>query len=156
LPGMHRKRELRPGERTMVLTRRNVFVKDWLFVVLLVTALGVTASMLVSYRSQPAAEEVDDTAQHALTEGDPSQDDALNAPQAGVVRATELRTEPAGAEVIVSGAVVGNTPVRVARESADVEYTLRLAGYEPQLVRVGANSPATIKVTLQPKAPTAR
>jgi hypothetical protein len=42
--------------------------------------------------------------------------------------------------------------VRVARGDADVEYTLRMPGYEPQLVRVGANSPATIHVTLQPKA----
>jgi hypothetical protein len=51
--------------------------------------------------------------------------------------------------------VVGNTPVRVARGDGDVEYTLRMPGYEPQLVRVGANSPATIHVTLQPKAATA-
>src|SRR5262249_25524564 len=73
-PPLPRKRELRPGERTMVMSRRSVIVKDWLFVVLLVTALGVTASMLVSYRNQPSADagEEDTTTENALTEGEPA------------------------------------------------------------------------------------
>lgn len=155
-PPLPRKRELRPGERTMVMSRRSVIVKDWLFVVLLVTALGVTASMLVSYRNQPSAEggEEDTTSENALTEGeevDPLNPPAEQKPAPAVApRATELRSEPAGAEVVVSGAVVGNTPVRVPRESSDVEYTLRLNGFEPALVRVGSNSPATIHVSLRP------
>jgi hypothetical protein len=150
------RRHSRPGERTMILTRRaHVATKDWMFVGLLVAALGVTASMLWSYRNQgneAASEEPTGatTVEHAMTAEDNSATEAPAA--ASAVRATELRSDPVGAEVVASGAVVGNTPVRVARGDGYTEYTLRMPGYEPQLVRVSANSPATIHVTLQPKA----
>jgi hypothetical protein len=156
------RRHSRPGERTMILSRRtHVATKDWMFVGLLVAALGVTASMLWSYRNQSGAEAASEqpgddtgatTVEHAMTEDDNANPASTAQATSGAVRATELRSEPLGAEVVASGAVVGNTPVRVARGDADVEYTLRMPGYEPQLVRVGANSPATIHVTLQPKA----
>jgi len=43
--------------------------------------------------------------------------------------------------------------VRVARSDRDVDYTLRFPGYEPQVVRVGAQSPPAIAVTLRHSAP---
>lgn len=157
------RRHPRPGERTMILTRRaHVATKDWMFVGLLVAALGVTASMLWSYRNQgteAASHDESDgagatTVEHAMTAEDNGANEATTTAQAASanVRATELRSDPVGAEVVASGAVVGNTPVRVSRGDGGSEYTLRMPGYEPQLVRVSANSPATIHVTLQPKA----
>ncbi|MET0388179.1 MAG: PEGA domain-containing protein [Polyangiales bacterium] len=157
-----RRRELRPGERTLILTRRKSTKRDWLFVVLLVGALGVTASMLLSYRGQDG-ELGEETTSDAASEDmvapfdEQPQQPQQPAPQQAAqpaaetssgVKATELRSEPAGAEVAVNGAVVGNTPVRVARSDNDVDYTLRMPGYEPQVVRVGSQSPGSIAVTL--------
>jgi len=122
-------------------------------VVLVVGALGVTASMLLSYRN--TGEGDGESAEAVPEEEEQPEDTALQAASAepaaanSGVRATELRSEPAGAEVVVNGAVVGNTPVRVARASSDVDYTLRLPGYESKVVRVGSQSPATIAVTLR-------
>jgi hypothetical protein len=62
---------------------------------------------------------------------------------------------PAGAEVIAGNAVVGSTPVRVARGSTDMNYVLRLPGHESKTVRVGPHSPASILVELGPLAPAA-
>ena len=158
-PGLPRKRPLRPGERTMVMSKRRSGRKDWLFVVLVVGALGVTASMLLSYRgTDPEAAEGEVAEGEAPPEEEPvAEDTALQAasqdptpqPASSGVRATELRSEPAGAEVVVNGAVIGNTPVRVARSGSDVDYTLRLPGFESMVVRVGAQSPASISVTLR-------
>ena len=121
--------------------------------VLVVGALGVIASMLLSYRSSGDGE----SAEAAPEEEEPTEDTAMQAasaepaqPASSGVRATELRSEPVGAEVVVNGAVVGNTPVRVARSDSDVDYTLRLPGYESKVVRVGSQSPASIAVTLRP------
>lgn len=75
----------------------------------------------------------------------PGQESSVSA---STVLATELRSVPSGAEVWAGGAVVGNTPVRVARDSAEIEYTIRLPGREPQVVRVGPRSPSTITAAL--------
>jgi len=74
---------------------------------------------------------------------------------ANSVQATELKSQPAGAEVLVGNAVVGSTPVRVARGSTDLVYVLRLAGHESKVVRVGPNSPPSILVQLGPLVPAA-
>lgn len=166
-PPIQRKRPLRPGERTMILTKRSSGRKDWLFVMLVVGALGVTASMLLAYHNQsgsdsegaeaaaPEEEEQEtpeDTATQAASTAPAQQPQQAQAQPAssGGIRATELRSDPVGAEVVVNGAVVGNTPVRVACSDTDVDYTLRLPGYESKIVRVGSQSPATISVTLRP------
>jgi hypothetical protein len=165
-PSLPRKRPLRPGQQTMILSKRRSGRKDWLFVALVVGALGVTASMLFAYQNhsesdgaenaegagaeeeqESAQEAPDDTAMQAAS-AEPEQPAS-----AGSVRATELRSDPVGAEVVVNGAVVGNTPVRVARAGSDVDYTLRLPGYESKVVRVGSQSPATISVTLRANTP---
>ena len=149
----------------MILSKRRSGRKDWLFVVLVVGALGVTASMLFAYQNHSSGDG-SESAEGAATEEEqepeaPAEDTTRQAASAqpaqpastGGVRATELRSDPVGAEVVVNGAVVGNTPVRVARADSDVDYTLRLPGYESKIVRVGAQSPATISVTLRPNTP---
>jgi hypothetical protein len=182
------RRPPRPGERTLIMSRRpkKGSKRDWVFVVLLVAALGLTASMFLSQQA-PAEEVVDasayDDPQYQEESQDPfaqttlrpwnrksqdqdkekpnSQSDtsALTAHAPGVaaagVQATELRSMPAGAEVIAGNAVVGSTPVRVARGSTDMNYVLRLPGHESKTVRVGPHSPASILVELGPLAPAA-
>jgi hypothetical protein len=187
--GNRPRRPRRPGERTLIMTRRTKkgSKRDWVFVVLLVAALGLTASMFLS--QQAPAEEIVDAAAY---EEDPQYQDEAQDPFApttlrpwaekdkatpprqsdtnaltareptvaanGVhgVQATELRSLPAGAEVVAGNAVVGSTPVRVARGSADMVYVLRLPGHESKVVRVGPNSPATIMVELGSLTPAAQ
>jgi hypothetical protein len=143
-------RKARVGDRTMIVKRGGIPTRDWIFVGLLVCALGVTASMLFSYRGQQEQvaedEEGETTEQQAITAHEPTA--AVPASAASI--ATQLMSTPSGAEVVVGGAVVGNTPVRVARTDVDTDYTVRLAGYEPQVVRVNAVSPPTVLVALKP------
>jgi hypothetical protein len=141
----------RPDARTMVL-KHGAPPRDWLFVGLLVCALVVTASLLFSYRSQQASEDESAseaaTSENAITAQEQETEKQAARPSTRVV-ATELLSNPSGAEVVVAGAVVGNTPVRVARGDQDTDYLVRMSGYEPQLVRVNAGSPPSIVVTLK-------
>jgi hypothetical protein len=145
----HSRRSPRPGDRT-VITRRGVSKRDWLFMGLLVAALGVTASMLLSYQSSGTVEgpALDATnVEHAVNAAaDPPAAAADGVP----TNVTEIISNPPSAEVLFGGAVIGNTPVRVARADFDADYLVRLNGHDPQLVRVSANSPATIVVSLKP------
>jgi hypothetical protein len=173
------RRARRPGERTLIMTRRpkkSGSKRDWVFVVMLVAALGLTASMFLS-RQAPAEEVVDTTAyddpqyedeQQPESFGttlqpykakpaphDPAADKPNPAPaqtessiSASTIQATELRSLPSGAEVIAGDAVVGSTPVRVARGNVEMMYTLRMPGHQPKIVRVGPQSPASIMVEL--------
>ena len=184
--GNRPRRPRRPGERTLIMTARNKkggSKRDWVFVVLLVAALGLTASMFLSQQT-PAEEVVDASAYEDDSQAQPDEQDpfaqttlrpwkgqgqaqaaaqkqsdtnALTArepaPSANTVQATELRTQPSGAEVLAGDAVVGSTPVRVARGSTDMVYVLRLAGHESKVVRVGPHSPASILVELGRLAP---
>ncbi|HET8940280.1 MAG TPA: hypothetical protein VFN67_42860 [Polyangiales bacterium] len=174
--GNRPRRPRRPGERTLIMTARKKSgsKRDWVFVVLLVAALGLTASMFLSQQS-PAEEVVDAAAYEDDPQAQPDEQDpfaqttlrpwkgqaadqkqsdtnALTAhepsPAANTIQATELRTQPSGAEVLAGDAVVGSTPVRVARGSTDMVYVLRLAGHESKVVRVGPHSPASILVEL--------
>jgi hypothetical protein len=177
------RRPRRPGERTLIMQRKvkTGSKRDWVFVVLLVAALGLTASMFLSQQT-PAEEVVDASAyddpqeegldpfapttlkpwhERDKANGVPDQREsdtsALTAREpsaaANSVQATELKSQPAGAEVLVGNAVVGSTPVRVARGSTDMVYVLRLAGHESKVVRVGPNSPPSILVQLGPLMP---
>lgn len=181
------RRPPRPGERTLIMSRKvkHGSKRDWVFVVLLVAALGLTASMFLS--QQAPAEEVvdasayDDDPQYQDEAQDPfapttlrpwnagdkdktvpgqrqSDTSALTAREpssANSIQATELRTQPSGAEVLAGNAVVGSTPVRVARGSTDMVYLLRLPGHESKIVRVGPHSQPTILVELAPLTPSA-
>ena len=59
-------------------------------------------------------------------------------------------SEPAHAEIVIGGAVIGNTPAQIVRGDKDADYLLRKPGYEPQLVRVTPRSPKRISITLHP------
>jgi hypothetical protein len=146
------RRAPRPGDRT-VITRRGGAKRDWLFMGLFVAALGTTAAMLLSYQSGGTVEgaALDATnVEHAVN----AAADAPATTADGVLPAnvTEIVSNPPSAEVLFGGAVIGNTPVRVARADFDAEYLVRLNGHDPQLVRVSANSPAKIVVSLKPVA----
>ena len=65
---------------------------------------------------------------------------------------TELASSPPGAEVVLSGAVVANTPARIKRGSYEADYLVRLPGYQSQLIRIGPASPGQVTVHLLPLA----
>jgi hypothetical protein len=178
------RRARRPGERTLIMTRRDKkrsSKRDWMFVVMLVAALGLTASMFLS-RQAPADEVVDTSAYDDTqaqsddeqqpdtfatrlapykakpapadkpTSGAPAQTGQSAQTESSIsassIQATELRSLPSGAEVVAGDAVVGSTPVRVARGSMEMTYTLRMPGHTPKVVRVGPQSPPSIMVEL--------
>lgn len=64
---------------------------------------------------------------------------------------TLISTEPSGAELLVGGAVIGNTPLEVRRPGQGEElYLLRLRGFEPQMVKVSRHSREAMHITLAP------
>lgn len=66
---------------------------------------------------------------------------------------TLIATEPSGAELLQSGAVLGNTPLRVPRPaSGDATFLVRMHGFESELVRLTPQSNPAIRVTLRPAA----
>jgi hypothetical protein len=71
-------------------------------------------------------------------------------PQDGEVRTVEIRSDPIGAQVLVQGAIVGNTPVAIpvpeAGQTREVE--LRQQGYVREVVRLMHDSPPSISVPL--------
>jgi len=68
--------------------------------------------------------------------------------------ATEFVTNPPGAEIVLRGALIANTPARITRPPYESLYLVRLHGYQPQLVALSMHSPDTIHIDLQPIAPT--
>lgn len=66
--------------------------------------------------------------------------------------ATEIVTNPPGAEIVLRGALVANSPARIVRPPYESLYLLRLRGYQPQLVALSMHSPDTIRIDLQPIA----
>lgn len=86
----------------------------------------------------------------AATTAQPAPAPAAAAPQpsAAAEKTTAIITDPPEAELLLGGAVVGNTPAKVTRSALTTDYLLRKVGYEPQVVRVSPNSPDTITVTL--------
>ena len=81
-------------------------------------------------------------------------DTSTSAAHAAAGNATVIATEPSGAELLLDGAVVGNTPlevVRPARGSGEHTYVLRLRGFTQELVRLNAESQPAIRVTLTPE-----
>jgi len=69
--------------------------------------------------------------------------------------ATVIATEPSGAELLLDGAVVGNTPLEVARPprgQGEHTYVVRLRGFTQELIRLNSESQAAIRVTLSPES----
>jgi hypothetical protein len=76
---------------------------------------------------------------------------------------TLIATEPTGAELLLDRAVIGNTPLEVARPSqGESLYIIRLRGFEQQMVRITSTTHDAIHITLTaapeppPPAPPAR
>jgi hypothetical protein len=64
---------------------------------------------------------------------------------------TLIATEPTGAELLLGGAVIGNTPLEVARPSeGESLYIIRLRGFEQQMVRITSATHEAMHITLQP------
>jgi hypothetical protein len=151
--------------------------REWMFIGLLLCASAATLYSLLVDDVTPAVEEDLEAAtnvEHVVTpaNGDlaaapsgaqpspgadpkaavPAAPPAPTAPPpqpvAAVEKMTEIITDPPEAELLLGGAVVGNTPAKVGRSQLTTDYLLRKAGYEPQVVRVSPTSPDTITVTL--------
>ena len=80
-------------------------------------------------------------------------DTSTSAAQAATGTSTVIATEPSGAELLLDGAVVGNTPLEVVRPvqgQGEHTYTVRLRGFNQELVRLRPDSQPAIRVTLTP------
>jgi hypothetical protein len=139
------------AEREERRSRRNGIV--FLVVLGLLVVGGITAYVIDSSADVIRVQE-EHSSQAAPALGAKAQL-AKAAPRAPVVHegpTTLISTQPPGAEVLLGGAVLGNTPVEVERPSADELFLVRLTGYEPQLVRLTPGSRDAIHVTLAPLA----
>jgi hypothetical protein len=114
----------------------------WLLAAALAVAMVAAATFWVKQRTTDA------NAVRSI----PISNAAPNAPAATSGPPTTLiATEPSGAELLLGGAVLGNTPVVVARpQQGDETYFLRMRGFESQLVRVSPHSGSAIRVMLLP------
>jgi hypothetical protein len=63
---------------------------------------------------------------------------------------TLIESMPPGAEIVVRGAVIANTPARIQLSSYESEYLLRKDGYQPELIRIDPTSPERIQIHLRP------
>jgi serine/threonine protein kinase len=62
----------------------------------------------------------------------------------------QLDSVPSGAALVMDGAIVGKTPAEFPRPEAGLrEVELRLDGYQREVVRIAADSPAALSVTLK-------
>jgi hypothetical protein len=137
--------------------------KEWMFIGLLAIASAATLySLLIDDVTSSIESDTEATTsvapEHVVTPAplpDPS-DKQPNAPSpppsaAATSGVTEIVSEPTHAEIVLGGAVIGNTPAQVVRGDKDADYLLRKPGYEPQLVRVSPHSPKSITITLHAK-----
>lgn len=143
----------------------SLSTKEWLFIGLLTVASAATLySLLIDDATSPLEEDVGAATgvapEHVVTPAplpDPTSGrNVPGSPGASQTAAagrnlTEIVSEPAHAEIVLGGAVIGNTPASVVRGEKDADYLLRKPGYEPQLVRVSPHSPRSITITLHAK-----
>jgi hypothetical protein len=140
----------------------SLSTREWLFIALLACASAATLYSLLIDDVRSVEEETDAAtgaaAEHVVTPApvpEPAERTETKAAPATAAAAssntTEIISEPSEAEIVVGGAVIGNTPARVVRGAQDADYLLRKQGFEPQLVRVTPHSPKTITITLHAK-----
>jgi hypothetical protein len=158
-------RETLPG--SMPIRIPALTMREWLFIGLLACASAATLySLLIDDVTRPVEDDADAAAAVApehIVRPAPLQEQRAVKPSPAVPAAaatssaakaanlTEIASEPAQAEIVVGGAVIGNTPAQVVRGDTDADYLLRKPGYEPQLVRVTPHSPKLITITLHAK-----
>jgi hypothetical protein len=143
----------------------SLSTKEWLFIGLLAVASAATLySLLIDDVTSPLEEDAGAATgvapEHVVTPAPlpnpakanaPSSPAPAPQPSAATRNVTEIVSEPAHAEIVLGGAVIGNTPAQVVRGEKDADYLLRKPGYEPQLVRVSPHSPRSITITLHAK-----
>jgi hypothetical protein len=156
-------RETLPGSAPVRVPALST--REWLFIGLLACASAATLySLLIDDVTTPVEEDAEAATaavpEHVVKPAplpEPGKVDSkpgaqqAAAPAAASANLTEIVSEPARAEIVVGGAVIGNTPAQVPRGDKDADYLLRKQGYEPQLVRVTPHSPKSITITLHPK-----
>ncbi|MEC7526209.1 MAG: serine/threonine-protein kinase [Myxococcota bacterium] len=75
-------------------------------------------------------------------------------PTAPEVATIEISSDPVGAEVLLDGVMLGNTPLRVERPTDGTrEVTLRLRGHQTTPVQISPQSGDALSITLEPDAP---
>jgi serine/threonine-protein kinase len=68
------------------------------------------------------------------------------------IQTIAITSEPSGAEVLLEGVMVGNTPVSVPRPASGTQsVTLRLRGHEEKIVQISPQSGETLTLTLDPE-----
>jgi hypothetical protein len=134
--------------------------REWLFIGLLACASAATLYSLLVDDVTPSVEEDTDAAttiEHVVTPAEPPTDKSDKTdpkPSAAVPsNTTQIVSDPPHAELVLGGAVIGNTPAQVVRGPKDADYLLRKQGYESQLVRVTPHSGSSISITLRAKQP---
>lgn len=122
----------------------KTFFSDWstgrvLLAMAGATGMAILGIILATTPSQITAATPDPAAAHTVA---PAPFDARPS--------TKIITSPTGAEIILRGALVANSPAPVPRPAYESLYLVRLHGYQPQLVSLSPSSPVEIHITLQP------
>jgi hypothetical protein len=136
----------------------NVSRRKWLRGAIGIGFIALSAPVIFWLFSMPDRQllAVPVTTHNAATSPQPP---AAPAPQSeAAIKSVELArpmtlvsTEPSGAEMLMGGAVIGNTPLEVTRPAQGEElYLLRLRGFESQMVKLTAQSRDTMHITLLP------
>jgi hypothetical protein len=67
------------------------------------------------------------------------------------VPTVSIVSEPDGAEVLLDGVMVGNTPVQLPRPATGTQtVTLRLRGHQESTVQISPQTGDTVSLTLEP------
>ncbi|MEY4576810.1 MAG: hypothetical protein RL701_1513, partial [Pseudomonadota bacterium] len=75
----------------------------------------------------------------------------ISAVRSHAPHATLIATEPSGAELLLGGAVLGNTPLTVTcPDDGERLYVVRMHGFVTEMVRVTPESDAAIRLSLTP------
>ncbi|MBX3275584.1 MAG: serine/threonine protein kinase [Sandaracinaceae bacterium] len=81
----------------------------------------------------------------------PTTPDPVAAPAPEPPAMVMLRSEPPGAEVLLDGVMVGNTPVEVPRPASGAQLvTLRLRGHRESTVQLSPRTGDSVSLTLEP------
>jgi hypothetical protein len=127
------------AEQTSFLSAR---VRALLGVVLIVLSAGVGWWILEGQTAPPSKATTSLSAASTAHETEPT-------PASRLI--TLIATEPTGAELLLDGAVIGNTPLEVARPvTGEALYLVRFRGFEHQMVRITSSTHAAIHITLTP------